>query len=163
MKNILVLEDDATNLQVFAALLWSNGHNVVEASTAGEALDAARREERLDLLVSGVGLKGDQMSGTEVATALLDIYGSLPIVFVTGTPLDDWDEPDRENLSALSLRTATAILEKPFMPLAFESTVERLLQGNAADLIDGFPAAIAAPNVLATVVKPGPITAWRKA
>ena len=83
------------------------------------------------------------MSGTEVATALLNGYGNLPIVFVIGTPLDLWDKLDRENLRALRLRTSVAILEKPFMPLAFESTVERLLQGNDADRIDVSPVAVA--------------------
>jgi CheY-like chemotaxis protein len=128
MKNILVLEDDPANLQAFAALLWSKGHHVLEASTAREALDAARRKERLDLLVSDVGLKGDQMSGTEVATALLDSHGNLPVVFVTGTPVDLWDEPDRQNLRALRSKNCVAVLEKPFMPAAFESAVESLLK-----------------------------------
>ena len=146
MKNILVLEDDPANLQVFAALLWSKGHDVIEASTSREALEAARRKERLDLLVSDVALKGDQMSGTEVATTLLDSYGNMPVVFVTGTPWDLWGEADRESLRALRSRGRIAILEKPFMPATFESTVERLLQGNAVDLIGVSPAAVTASN-----------------
>ena len=128
MKNILVLEDDPANLQVFVALLWSKGHNVLEASTAREALVAARREERLNLLVSDVALKGDPMSGTEVATVLVDGQGVLPIIFVTGTPLEFWDESDRQNLRALRLGNSVVILEKPFMPLAFQSTVDSLLR-----------------------------------
>jgi CheY-like chemotaxis protein len=132
MKNVLVLEDDAANLQIFAALLWSKGHVVVEASTAREALDAARREDRLDLLVSDVGLKGDQMSGTEVAAALRGSYGNLPILFVTGTPLDFWEKADRQILLVLQSKSRVGILEKPFMPAAFESSVETLLNENAA-------------------------------
>jgi CheY-like chemotaxis protein len=156
MKNILVVEDDPANLQIFVALLWSKGHDVVEASTAHEALDAARRKERLDLLVSDIELKGDQMTGTEVATALLDIRGILPIIFVTGTPLDLWDEADRQNLRELRSKSRVAILEKPFMPLVFESAVDSLLEG--ADLSAGFPAAIVAPNMLATGIKARPIS-----
>src|SRR5689334_22055511 len=124
MSTILVLEDDPANLQVFAALLWSNGHYVLEASTAREALDAARRNGHPDLLVSDVALKGDNdMSGTDVATALLGSHGRLPIVFVSGTPVDLWEEPDRRKLNALRSTTPVAILEKPFMPAAFEATV----------------------------------------
>jgi CheY-like chemotaxis protein len=145
-KNILVLEDDATNLQAFAALLWSKGHSVVEASTAREALDAAGRSDRLDLLVSDVALKGDDMSGTEVATALLNIHGKLPILFVTGTPLEFWDEPDRQNLRDVLFKASVAILEKPFMPSAFQTVVESLLQEPAAEV----PAAITVPNVPTT-------------
>jgi CheY-like chemotaxis protein len=128
MKNILVVEDDIANLQVFTALLWSKGHHVIEAATVREALGAARRKDRLDLLVSDVALKGDQMSGTELAKALLDSHGNVPVVFVTGTPPDLWDERDRENLRALRSKSRVAVLEKPFLPAALESTVESLLQ-----------------------------------
>jgi CheY-like chemotaxis protein len=127
MSMILVLEDDPANLQVFTALLWAKGEYVLEASTAREALDAARRNGELNLLVSDVALKGDEMSGAEVATILLDSQEKLPIVFVTGTPLDLWDEPDRRKLNALRLRTDVAVLEKPFMPSAFESAVATML------------------------------------
>jgi hypothetical protein len=91
------------------------------------------------------------MTGTEVATVLLDSHRNLPILFVTGTPLDSWDEPDRQNLRALRSKSRVAVLEKPFMPLAFESAVESLLGENAAaHMMDGPPAAIAASNTLAT-------------
>jgi CheY-like chemotaxis protein len=147
MSTILVLEDDSANLQILAALLWSKGHYVLEASTAREALDAARRKG-LDLLVSDVALKGDAMSGTQVAAFLLDRQGKMPIVFVTGTPLDLWDEPDRRQLDALRSTTPVAVLEKPFMPSTFESTVASLLR--EADSGGMFPAAISAPNLVAT-------------
>src|SRR3954452_3961782 len=132
MSTIVVLEDDPANLKVFAALLWSKGYYVLEASTAREALDAARRNGRPDLLVSDVALKGDEMSGAEVATILLDKQGKLPIMFVTGTPLDLWDDPDRRKLNALRSKTAVAVLEKPFMPSAFESVIRNLMHEAAA-------------------------------
>jgi CheY-like chemotaxis protein len=122
MKNILVLEDDPANLQIFAAPLWSKGYNVLEAGTAREALDAAQRTQKLDLFVSDVGLKWDDLSGT-----LTKKYGALPIVFVTGTPLDSWDERDRKNLRLLS-PTCAEVLEKPFLPRLFEATVARMLR-----------------------------------
>jgi CheY-like chemotaxis protein len=126
MKEILVSRRRSANLQVCAALLWSKGYDVVAAFTAREALNGARRKKRLDLLVSDLELKGDQMTGTEVATAVLDIHGNVPHLFVTGTLLESWDEPDRQKLRALRSKTCVAVLEKPFMPLAFESAVEGL-------------------------------------
>jgi CheY-like chemotaxis protein len=128
MYTILVLEDDAANLRIFTALLWAKGHHVLEASTAKEAIEAALRNGRPDLLVSDVALKGEELSGTDVAAALLDRYGSLPTIFVTGTPLDLWDESDRRKLNAIRLRTTVAVLEKPFMPSAFEATVANLVR-----------------------------------
>ena len=65
MKNVLILEDDPANLQIFAALLWSKGHKVFEATTAEEALKAGDRDQRLDLFVSDVLLKGSR-SGVQV-------------------------------------------------------------------------------------------------
>ena len=125
MKNILVLDDDASNLQVFAAILWSNGYNVLEASTAQEAFGAAQRTQPIDLVVTDVGLRGD-VSGTEVAAELARNHDGLPVVFVTGTPFDLWDETDRQNFQGLR-SSAVAILEKPFSPTAFAATVEQLL------------------------------------
>jgi len=127
MKNMLVLEDDAANLQIFGALLRAKGYNVVEAGTAREALDAAQRTQKLDLFVSDVGLKWDELSGTEVAIALTGKYGALPILFVSGTPLGSWDDRDRKNLQVLFGRGAE-VLEKPFLASQFQATVERMLR-----------------------------------
>src|SRR5689334_5793605 len=101
-KTILVLEDDLANLEVFAAILWANGFNVIEAKTSREALDAVEREHLpVDLLVSDVSLKGDAPSGTDVAAAISDNRKNLPILFVTGTAVEEWNEHDRQNLRLL--------------------------------------------------------------
>jgi two-component system cell cycle response regulator CpdR len=126
MKNILVLEDDRSNLEIFTAILWSNGYSVLEATTSREAFDAAKRQPNIDLFVSDVGLKSESVSGTEVAVALAQNRDSLPVVFVTGTPLSSWIERDRRNLRLL-LSAGVEVLEKPFMLRVFERAVARLL------------------------------------
>lgn len=130
MKNILVLEDDPSNLEIFTTILWSNGYTVLEASTSEEAFDAATRQPVIDLFVSDVSLKGENVSGTEVAVALAQKRDSLPVVFVTGTPLSSWMERDRRNLRRL-LSAGVEVLEKPFMPRIFEMAVKRLLTNTA--------------------------------
>ena len=132
MKNILVLEDDRSNLQIFTAILWSNGYGVLEATTSQEAFDAAKRQPNIDLFVSDVGLKGENVSGTEVAVALAQSRDNLPVVFVSGTPLSSWIERDRRNLRLL-LSAGVEVLEKPFMLRVFEKAVERLLTNTFKD------------------------------
>ena len=130
MKNILVLEDDRSNLEIFTTILCSSGYSVLEATTSQEAFDAAQRQPKIDLFVSDVGLKGENVSGTAVAVALAQSCDSLPVVFVTGTPLSSWIESDRQNLRLL-LSAGVEVLEKPFMPRVFERAVERLLTHTA--------------------------------
>jgi CheY-like chemotaxis protein len=126
MKSILVLEDDPSNLEIFSAILWSNGYEVLEASTPEEALNAVHRQDApIDLLVSGVGL-GISSSGVEVAVALAKDQSNLPILFVTGTPLNAWSQSDRRNLDLLPA-ASVGVLEKPFLPSAFESAVAKFV------------------------------------
>jgi two-component system cell cycle sensor histidine kinase/response regulator CckA len=129
MKTILVIEDEPSNLEIFAALLWSKGYKVLEASTATEALDAAERQGNIDLLVCDVSLRGE--SGTAVARELVQKQRDLPVLFVTGTPQDAWHEADKRNLDGLA-PAAVEVLEKPFLPATFGAAVERLSRRAAA-------------------------------
>jgi CheY-like chemotaxis protein len=131
MKTILVLEDDPANLHIFAAILWSKGYKVLEAGGSPDAVDAAERQEpQVDLLVCDVGLKGDELSGTDVAVALSQGQGDLPVLFVSGNPVAQWNAHYRENLKVLD-RQCVGVLEKPFLPADLESAVERLLHKTA--------------------------------
>ena len=127
-KTILLLDDDRSNLDVLTAILRARGFQVSGASSSKEAMDAARPESPIDLMVLDVALKGDPMTGTEIAVALTHSRGSLPVVFVTGSSLDYWDEGDRRNLGQLR-PGSFAILEKPFLPAALEAAIQRLMTG----------------------------------
>src|SRR5689334_24392039 len=94
MQTILVLEDDLSNLQVYTAILSSKGYHVLEASTAEEAIQAARRHAYpIHLVVADIGLRG-ATSGTDAALQLAVLHRSVPVLFVTGLPVCDWPEPD---------------------------------------------------------------------
>jgi CheY-like chemotaxis protein len=126
MKNVLVLEDDLSDLQIFTSILRSKGYDVLKAMTARAAFDAAKRQPKIDLFVCDVGLKGDNLSGTEVAVGLARKRQNLPVVFVSGTPLSYWSDPDRRNMRLL-LSAGVEVLEKPFLLRVFEDAVDRLL------------------------------------
>ena len=134
-KTVLILEDDPANLRIFSEILIDKGLNVLEAMTSEEALDAAQRNDpKIDLLVSDVGLRGDRLSGTDVSVLMSLCRKQLPILFVTGTTVEHWDERDRHNLRLL--RPANVkVLGKPFVPAVFENAVEALLNLSAGSRV----------------------------
>jgi two-component system cell cycle sensor histidine kinase/response regulator CckA len=129
MKTILVLEDDPSNMQVFCALLWSVGYNVLEATTGEEAIElGSHHSGSIDLLISDVSLP--KPSGTDVAVELLKSHPSMPILFVSGAPMYAWDGSDLGNFEQLP-PDRTAFLEKPFAASVLLNEVSGLLETNA--------------------------------
>ena len=125
MKTILVLEDDPSNLQVFCALLWSTGYNVLEAATGEEAIEVGNHHSgSIDLFISDVATP--KPSGTDVAVELLKSRPTMPILFVSGTPMYAWAESDLCNFQKLPPDRAD-FLEKPFRASALLHKVSGLL------------------------------------
>jgi two-component system cell cycle sensor histidine kinase/response regulator CckA len=129
MKTILVLEDDLGNMQAFCAVLSSMGYRVLEATTGKEAIETSNNlHEPIDLFVSDVSLP--DLSGTEVALRLIQLQSDLPILFLSGTPIDDWPESDRRNFRQL-LSGSVDFLEKPFHASALQTKVESLVNSQS--------------------------------
>ena len=125
MKTILVLEDDPSNMQVFCALLSSIGYNVMEATTGEEAIKLGNHHfGSIDLFISDVAVP--QPSGTAVAVELLKSHPAMPILFVSGTPMNAWDESDLRNFQQLP-PDRTDFLEKPFRASVLLDKVSGLL------------------------------------
>jgi CheY-like chemotaxis protein len=125
MKTILVLEDDPSNLQVFCTLLWSIGYNVLEATTGEEAIELGNHHSgSIDLFISDVAVP--KPSGTDVAVELLKSHPTMPILFVSGTPMYAWDECDLCNFQRLP-PDHTDFLEKPFRASVLLDKVSGLL------------------------------------
>jgi CheY-like chemotaxis protein len=126
MRTILVLEDDASNMQVFSALLWSRGYRVVEATTGRQAIEAGKlHDPPIDLLLSDVDVP--EISGTVVALELLKSYPTMRVLFVSGNPLDAWDRNDLENFKQLP-SDLVDFIEKPFRSLAFLDRIDQLIE-----------------------------------
>ena len=99
MKTVLVLEDDPSNMQVFSAVLWLFGYSVLEATTRKEAIEAENCHGSIDLFISDVDVPGP--SGTEIALELIKSHPTVPVLFVSGTPMHSWRRNDLDNLSRL--------------------------------------------------------------
>lgn len=105
-RTVLVADDEPTIRMLVRTVLERRGHRVLEASSAAEifqALDA----ERPDVLLLDVHLGGDD--GLAIGTGLRQErqYGSLKIVFMSGTA-------ERREIIRLSELWNVPILLKPF-------------------------------------------------
>jgi CheY-like chemotaxis protein len=125
MKTVLVLEDDPSNMRGFSALLSSIGYSVLEATTGKEGIEAGNRQKCIDLFLSDVDVPGP--SGTEVALELIKSHPSMPVLFVSGTPMYSWRRNDVDNFSQLP-SDLVDFIEKPCRLSAFLEKVGELIE-----------------------------------
>jgi DNA-binding NarL/FixJ family response regulator len=117
--HILLVDDDPAFRELVASLLERIGCEIVGASGAEEALEAAATSQP-SLVLLDVDLPGT--SGYELCRELRDAYGDeLPIVFVSGKRTEQLD------LVGGLLLGADDYLVKPFEPDEFLARVRRHL------------------------------------
>ena len=85
-KIILVVEDSDEVRAHSVAVLRELGYEVLEAADATAAIDILERAPRIDLLFTDVVLPG--MSGRELATAALERWPGLKVLFTSGYSRD---------------------------------------------------------------------------
>jgi PAS domain S-box-containing protein len=85
-KTILVTEDEEAIRKMVGRLLERAGHTVLMAETPAEALDFARAQRPIDLLLTDVVMP--EMSGKQLADLLADSRPGLPTLFMSGYPED---------------------------------------------------------------------------
>ena len=109
---ILILEDFEQTRFVLRAVLEGAGYIVLEAANESEALAICEQpERRIDLLVSDILLRGAY--GTEVAIQISAQRPFLPILFISGYPVEEM--PNRSLLESSQAATVR-FLQKPFDP-----------------------------------------------
>jgi DNA-binding response OmpR family regulator len=82
-----------------------------------------------DLLVADVQLP--DLSGTHVAVEVLKHCPKMPVLFISGTPMEGWPERDLRNFDVLAVGTVE-FLPKPFQASALAARVEMLLNAESA-------------------------------
>ncbi|MGK7866161.1 PAS domain S-box protein [Falsiroseomonas sp. E2-1-a20] len=80
---VLLVDDEAAVRTPAAARLRELGYEVLEAQDAAAALRMVSARQRIDLLVTDVGLTGG-MNGRQLAEVLQDQRPNLPVLFITG-------------------------------------------------------------------------------
>ena len=117
-ETILVVEDEPVIRSLVVEVLTELGYRTLEASDANEALAITESAQRIDLLVSDVGLPG--MNGRQMADIVRQQRPSLKILFATGYA---------ESAAAGSfLGTGMAVITKPFDMESFATRVREMLE-----------------------------------
>jgi CheY-like chemotaxis protein len=115
----LVVEDDPLVRSMTTRALAEAGYRVVEAGNGEEAMTAVRAGERLDVVVTDIGMP--VMDGYALALGVQNVRPDLPVVFMTGYGDQDADRPGSVARNRLIL--------KPFSPDVLVHTVGEVLSG----------------------------------
>jgi PAS domain S-box-containing protein len=81
-ETVLVVEDEPVVRAVILEMLSEQGYRTLEAVDGPSGLQVVRANERIDLLVTDVGLPG--MNGRQLADQAREIRPGLKILFITG-------------------------------------------------------------------------------
>jgi signal transduction histidine kinase/CheY-like chemotaxis protein len=116
-ETILVVEDEPVVRSLVVEVLNELGYETLEAGEASEALRITESEQRIDLLVSDVGLPG--MNGRQLADIARQQRPGLKVLFATGYAesfaANDFLGPDM------------AVITKPFAIDVFATKVGEML------------------------------------
>jgi CheY-like chemotaxis protein len=113
---ILVIEDDAEVRRLAVRALERAGFVALSAGCPDEAITIAKRAAHIDVLVTDVVLP--TMSGISAATEIRRFRPSLPILFMSGYPVD-------------AVAGATDFISKPFLPSDLVAAVDGILARTA--------------------------------
>jgi len=122
-ERVLVIEDEETIRLLLVEVLEDAGYKVVAASDGPTGLRALQNMQRLDLLVTDVGLPGG-LNGRQVADAARQIRPDLKVLFITGYA---------QNAAVGNglLEPGMEILTKPFEISALAAKVRAMTSGDA--------------------------------
>ncbi|MEG3163379.1 PAS domain S-box protein [Sphingomonas sp. PB2P19] len=81
-ETVLIVEDDASVRMIILEVLEALGYTAIEAIDARTAIPILQSDQRIDLLVSDVGLPG--MNGRQLAEIARQSRPDLKVLFVTG-------------------------------------------------------------------------------
>lgn len=113
--DVLLVEDEAQLRRLVGRLLSKDGHSVIAAADASEALAiASERARPVDILVTDVVMPG--MSGIELAARLREQWPDLAVLYLSGYPRD---------VVEVQGGIDGELLEKPFTAGALRDAIAR--------------------------------------
>ncbi|MES2818220.1 MAG: response regulator [Pseudomonadota bacterium] len=104
-ETVLIVEDDKAVRLLVTEVLNELGYAFVEAGEASEALPILNSAQRIDLLISDVGLPG--MNGRQLAEIARQVRPCLKVLFITGYA-------EHAALRTGSLESGMQMITKPF-------------------------------------------------
>ncbi|HEV7637235.1 MAG TPA: PAS domain S-box protein [Bradyrhizobium sp.] len=104
-ETVLVVEDDAVVRGVILEMLTEQGYRTLQAADGPSGLQMLRSGQRVDLLVTDVGLPG--MNGRQLADQARETRPGLKVLFITGYA-------DSATISGGFLQPGMEMITKPF-------------------------------------------------
>ncbi|MFH5924817.1 PAS domain-containing protein [Roseomonas xinghualingensis] len=120
-ETVLVVEDDATVRLLVTEVLDELGYRYLEAADARDAIPILQSRQRIDLMISDVGLPG--MNGRQLAEVARAARPRLRVLFVTGYA---------ENATMRSgfLAPGMEMMTKPFALAALGTKIRAMLEAD---------------------------------
>jgi len=106
MAVVLIVEDEEQVRVLAESYLKEQGHQTVSAATVEEALAVLDVTERVDLLFTEIGLRGNLHAGLELAKQAIERRPGLKVLYTTGQGVTD-------GMIAMFVK-ASAMLPKPY-------------------------------------------------
>jgi CheY-like chemotaxis protein len=103
--NVLVVDDEPMMRKMLKLALKKRGFEVFDAANGADALALAAKQP-IDILVTDVVM--EEMDGWALAELLTNRYADVPVVFISGYPIDFEDERPKY--------IPCRFLTKPFQP-----------------------------------------------
>ena len=118
-ETLLIADDEPTVRSYIRSILVGQGFRVVEAIDGVDALEQVERQHsRIDLLLTDIRMP--RMDGIALARSLLEIYPEMPVIFISGYPMD-------LDAGAPNAKRGCASLAKPFTRQALLGTIQKCL------------------------------------
>jgi len=117
---VLVVDDEPTVRMLIAEVLSENAYHILEAADGASALRILDSNQRIDLMVTDVGLPGG-MNGRQLADAARQRRNGLKVLFITGYA---------ENAAVGNgyLEHGMDVLAKPFAMSTFANKIREMLE-----------------------------------
>jgi DNA-binding response OmpR family regulator len=106
MATIVIVEDEPQISALVQSFIEEQGHKVLSAATADEALGILKGPQAVDALFVDIILKGDMEAGIELAKRAVELRPDLKVLYSTGLTVT-------EDMKA-SVVPGSIILEKPY-------------------------------------------------
>jgi CheY-like chemotaxis protein len=122
-ETVLVVEDEQAVRDLVLEVLGELGYRSLEAADGPSALQILASRERIDLLITDIGLPG--LNGRQVADAARRHRPALQILFMTGYA-------ENAAIAGGFLEPGMAMVTKPFAMEALASRIRQMIEDGAA-------------------------------
>jgi CheY-like chemotaxis protein len=117
---VLVIEDEPAVRELVLDMLAEFGYRALEAGDGAAALKILRSGERVDLLLTDLGLPG--MNGRALADAARELRPDLKVLFITGYA-------ENASIARGFLGPGMAMVTKPFPIAALAARIRAMIGG----------------------------------